>query len=271
MILQETLSLIKNKYPILFQSAIIEKVTFGLHFTAVKLSTGFCGMAKTETQSYFNKTYNRKKDFSSFSAGKIIGQYVSDLFSCQTNSVLIDVLKLAVLNALSAEIMQKGDYKIIEDKDPIELIELKDTDSICIVGAFQSYISKISKCSSKLFVVELDENALDEEQKKYFVPAHQSKLAFSQSDIIIITGSTLVNNTLDELLKNISHDKQLIVVGPTGSIIPDIFFKHHVNIIGAIKIIDDEKMFHIIEEGGAGYHLFQYSCAKKICLLNAKN
>ena len=77
----------------------------------------------------------------------------------------------------------------------------------------------------------------------------------------------MVNNTLDDILKIIPPKKKVIVVGPTASLIPDILFQHHINIIGSTRITDADKVFHTISEGGAGYHLFQNG-AQKICLLN---
>jgi len=267
MIIQETYELLRSKYNYLFQSTTIEKVVISIPNTMVKLSSGYCGIAKTEIHSFDCSYYNHKKYFGDFSPGKISGQKILDLFNYPENSEILSVVKLAVLNAVSAEIIEKSDYTIIEDKDPIDLIDLSGEKNICIVGAFQSYINKISNTSNKLFVLELNENAFSEEQKKYYVPAERASEIFAVSDIVIITGSTLANNTIDNLLKNIPSLSQTIVVGPTSSIIPDILFKYNVNIIGSTKIMDSEKAFAIISEAGAGFHLFKY-CAKKICLIN---
>ncbi|NTW33889.1 MAG: DUF4213 domain-containing protein, partial [Bacteroidetes bacterium] len=48
MIIQETYDLLKLKYGDSFKSTSIEKVVVGILYTAVKLSTGYCGIAKTE-------------------------------------------------------------------------------------------------------------------------------------------------------------------------------------------------------------------------------
>jgi len=87
------------------------------------------------------------------------------------------------------------------------------------------------------------------------------------SEIIIITGMTLVNNTIDNLLSFVPRDSTVVVTGPSGSIIPDILFKYNVKIIGATRITNPALLFEIAGEWGAGYHLFRY-CAEKICVLN---
>jgi len=268
MIINETYDLLRSKYGDLFTDTTIENVVVGIFHTAVKLSSGYCGVASTDIgNSGCSNCY--KKDFGEFSPGNISGKKILDLFNFSNESRILDIIKLTVLNAVSAEIIDKSNYHIIEDKDPIDLIDLNSNKTICLVGAFQSYIKKISATSNKLLVLELNENAFSEEQKKYYVPENKANSAFSQSDIVVITGATLANNTLDNLLSLIPPKVQIIVVGPTSSMIPDVLFNHNVSIIGSTKIIDSERMFKVIAEGGAGYHLFHY-CAKKICLLNDK-
>jgi uncharacterized protein len=269
MIIKETYDFLKSENAELFSKTTIEKLVIGIYFTAVKLSSGFSGIAKTEIDRHCCNSYKHKRDFEEFSPGKISGQKILDLFELSEKSQVLDNVRLAVLNAISSEIISHSGYKVIEDKDPIELIDLNQKKTICIVGAFQSYINKIAETQNKLMVLELNENAFDEGQKKFYVPAEKYAEAFSKSDIIMITGATLANNTLDTLLTSIPDHAQTILVGPSSSLIPDILFKHNVNIIGSTKILDAEKMFTLISEGGTGYHLFKY-CAKKICIVNER-
>jgi len=267
MIFNETYNYIRSAHAELFHNTTIEKVVIGIHFTAVQLSGGLVGIAKTEVDSNCCNSSKSKRNFGAFSPGKIQGQKILDLFELEGKSDILDNVRLAVLNAVSSEIISHAKYNVIEDKDPIDLVDLNQEKTICIVGAFQSYMNKIAATKNKLFVLELNENAFNEDQKQFYVPAEQYEKTFAKSDIIIITGATLANNTLDKLLECIPEHAQTILVGPSSSIVPDILFKHNVNIIGSTKILDTEKMFTIISEGGTGYHLFN-SCAKKICLVN---
>ena len=106
-----------------------------------------------------------------------------------------------------------------------------------------------------------------EEYRHYYVPAEHSEQALAHSDSVIITGASLANNTLDKMLGVISEKTQVIVVGPTSSLLPDVLFNHGVDIIGATRITDADKMLELVAEGAAGFHLFQ-SCAAKICIVN---
>lgn len=267
MILEETYRLLQTKYIEYVEDITIDTVQIGLFLTAVKLSNGYCGVASSDVDTSINCCFKRKRDFGDFTPGNINGQKVLDLFNRSECSKILDSVKLAVLNAVSSEIISKSNYKVVEDKDPFDLLDLSGQKIITIVGAFQSYIRKLSETAHKLYVLELNEDAFSEEQKKYYVPAEDASKVLPLSDIIIITGVTLLNNTLDDLLLHIPENRQVIVVGPTAGLIPDALFKHNITIIGSTKITNPDRMFTIVSEGGAGFHLFQY-CAKKVCLLN---
>jgi uncharacterized protein (DUF4213/DUF364 family) len=118
-----------------------------------------------------------------------------------------------------------------------------------------------------LFVLELNRNAMTEESMKYYVPAEDYGKVIPESDVVIITGLTLVNNTIDGLLSVIRPETRVIVTGPSSSIIPDILFENNVSIIGATKIEKPDLLFRIVSEFGTGYHLFRY-CARKTCIVN---
>ncbi len=265
MIIEETYSLLKSKYWSKFEKLIISDVRIGFYLTAVRLSDGSIGTSATITDS-LPFCAKSKRDFGDFTPLRIKGQKVLDVLETVKESGVILSLKSSVLNAISSDIISKGNYKIIENCDPIQLLELNSQKIITIVGAFQSYIGKISGTNSKLHVLELNENALLPENKKYFASYSEYKKILPGSDIIIITGQTLVNRTIDDLLSVISDGTQVIVTGPSGNILPDILFKNKVSIIGALRITKPEILFDIVSEGGTGFHLFKY-CAQKICIL----
>jgi uncharacterized protein (DUF4213/DUF364 family) len=265
MIIEQTYSLLKNIYGNKLEDLIISDVRIGLYLTAVRLSDNSIGTSATLTDDHpFCAKSNR--DFGDFTPLKIGGQKVLNILETSKESSLISSLKTAVLNAISSNIISSGKYKVIENCDPIQLLDLDSRKTITVIGAFQSYIRKIAGTKNKLFVLELSENALTPDQKKFFIPANEYKAILPVSDIVIITGQTLVNRTIDDLLSAICDNTQVIVTGPSSSILPDILFKNKVSIIGAIRITEPELLFNIVSQGGTGFHLFEY-CARKICIL----
>lgn len=265
-IIKQTYGLLKEYYAERWDSLVVEQVQIGTFLTAVKLSNGHCGIATTDIEILSN-CYCHKRDYGIFSAGNIKGHRIVDILQHNEKPEIFSSLKLAVLNAISAEKITSGNYKIIESTDPFDLLDLSQPKTISIIGAFQSYIKKLAGTKHKLHVIELHEQALLEDQKQFFIPAEKTEKTLLTSDIIIITGMTLVNKTLDNILSFIPDNRQVIVVGPSGGLIPDILFKNKVKIIGSMLITDAAKMFDIVAEAGSAYHLYK-SCAKKICIIN---
>jgi len=265
MIIEQTYNLLKSRYRNKFETLSISDVRIGIYLTAVRLSDGSTGASATLTD---DKPFcaKIKRDFGDFTPLKIRGQSVMALLESRKESNTILSLKMAVLNAISSEYILSGNYKIIADKDPFELLDINSRKTITVVGAFHSYIRKISETSNKLFVLEMNEHALPQEYKQFFVPASDFKKILPVSDVVIITGQTLVNRTIDELLETITAGTQVIVTGPSSGILPDILFANKVTIIGAVKITNPDILFEIVSEGGTGFHLFEY-CAQKICIL----
>lgn len=266
MILDETYNLLKTKYTNKINSLEISDVRIGVFLTAVLLSDGSCGAASTSIDAQ-SHCYKKDRDFGDFSPAKIKGKKVIDLFEKNSSIKIINTLKVAVLNAISSKIISDQNYKILYDTDPIDLLDLTPLKTITIVGAFQSYIKKIAATKNKLYVLELDENALNHDQKHFYIPAYEYPKILPVSDIVIITGLTLVNNTLDNLLACTSPQTQVVLTGPSSSLIPDILFRENVKIIGSTKITDPGLLFTVVSEAGTGFHLFKY-CAEKFCIVN---
>jgi uncharacterized protein (DUF4213/DUF364 family) len=267
MIIDETFKVIQARYGRRLNVITIEKLVAGIYLTAVKLSSGYSGLASNDLNTLDCCSHNRDRGFGNFTPGNFKGLKVIDLLNLDEKSGFIKTLKLAALNALSAELLTDLKYRIIENLDPIDLIDLTEKKQICVVGAFLSYIKKIAESDSILKIIELNENAIPDEYRRYFVPSEFAEDAVTHSDVVIITGSSLSNHTLDSLLGIIPAKVQVLVVGPTSSLLPDVLFAHGVDITGATRITDNDKMLELVGEGASGFHLFK-SCASKICIVN---
>lgn len=265
MILEKTIDLIKTRYSDKLKNLTVTDVILGVYMTVIRLSDRSCGVASTDIESH-PPCCKQDRDFGDFTPTKIIGQNVIDLLESEKPLKVLDTLKVSALNAISQQIISESGHRILQDTDPIDLVDLNSQKTITLVGGFHSYIQKIAETDNKLYVLELDENALRDDQKKFFVPAVKFAEVLPKSDTIIITGLTLVNNTIDGLIDSIVPGSQVIVAGPSSSLLPDVLFENKVNIIGATWITDPDLAFKVAGQAGSGYHLFRY-CARKICIL----
>lgn len=266
MIPEKALALLRSMHPDLIGKLYLEDAVIGLNLSAVLLSDGSAGVASTFMPDRKEESRG-ERDLGEFSPGMIRGFPLSRLFEEEASSVLVPTLRIAALNALSTTIVDQGGYKIIQDVDPMDLIALNEKMTVTLVGAFSNYIRRVLDAGCRLQVLELKEEALDPDHRRYYLAAQQYAEAFSTSDVIIITGLTLVNNTLDSLLQALPAGRQAVIVGPSGNMLPDVLFAQGISIIGGTRITDTAKLFELAGQGASGYHLFRY-CARKICIIN---
>ncbi len=265
MIIENTIELMQRRHGPMLLTTRIEHVVVGVHFTGIKLSNGRGGMARTESMAGPNRTSDHQRDFGKFSPGHLAGHSVMDFLEEAKDSAHFIPIRLAALNAVSAGIIDESHYQVTEDMDPIDLLDFSNHPSVCLVGAFETYLRRIAPLAREFNVLELDPDAMPAEYRSYYRPPTEAHRVLPGAQIVIITGSTLSNNTLSELLSQVPPRARTVLVGPTSSLIPDVFFEHGIDIVGAIRILDADRMLTIIAEGGSGYHLFK-SCARKICL-----
>lgn len=269
MIIPETVEILKNRYAGRLEGLAVEKVSVGLFYSGVKLSNGDAGVSYTpaadiqETIVCCPKMAAKKQAEKPFK-----GMPVLELLEMEENSLLTRTVKVAALNALSRESVSNGAYNLVMDRDVLELMPMADAKRVCMVGAFVPFLKKLKEMRKvDLSVVEFRKNALREDEQKYYVSPENSAQAMNAADILIITGSSIANGSIDGLLDYVRPQTVSAVVGPTSSFIPDALFKRNIRMVSGVVVTDSDKALDIISEGGGAYHLFQ-SAVSKVTMLN---
>ncbi len=266
MILEQVTAFLREKDERSWDDIRLEEVRMGPFLTAVSLSDGTAGLASNVSDKP-GHCRKHQRNWGPFSPLQIRGRSIAELFHTPHSCGATAVLKMAVINALSTPWFSKAHCRLLEDTDPIELPGLLDEKKrVVMVGAFHSYIRKITQDGRhSLRVLELHEHALAQGHEKLFASPSMAAELIPPADVVIITGMSLVNNTLDSLLDMIHSEQTVILVGPSAGVVPQFMFDRHVDWIGTVRITDADRLLQLVGEGGSGYHLFHY-CAKKICV-----
>lgn len=266
MILEEVTAFLRERDERSWESIRLENVRMGPFLTAVSLSDGSAGLASNVNEKP-GHCHKRQRNWGPFSPLQIKGRSIAELFRTPIACGATAALKMAVINALSAPWFTETHCRVLADTDPIELPGLLDgKKQVVMVGAFHSYIRKITQDGRhSLRVLELHEPALAHGDEVLFAAPNMAAELIPAADVVIITGMSLVNNTLDSLLDMIHGEQTVILVGPTAGVVPQFMFDRQVDWIGTVQITDPDRLLQLVGEGGSGYHLFQY-CAKKICV-----
>ncbi len=142
-------------------------------------------------------------------------------------------LGLAAINAISRCIYKKVDFSPQDATDSMGILDIANTDHVGMVGYFPSLVRRLKSNGIKLTVIE-KKPQFQKQRENFVVTADPEKLEGCNK--VIITASTLLNNSIDEVLDYSSRAEKKVVIGPTAGFFPDPLFSRGVSAIGGSEI-----------------------------------
>lgn len=270
-ILRETAEEVKRILGDSLQEITVTRVVIGLFFIGVKLSNGAGGMCYTPVKMIPEAVCCPSSAQAMPQSGKLRGQKaLSMLEDLASPRPLKKAIAIAVLNALSETcrpLHPDDSYQYLLAADPVDFLYLPPDSYTVVVGALVPYFKLLKKNKNAFGILELDIRTLKEDELPYYIEPEKADEAVAQADILIITGTTLLNDTLEGLLAKRKKGAKAIVVGPTVSMLPNAFFKRGVAGLGGVTVTKADGLLDIIEEAGSGYH-FYGKYAEKSAILN---
>ena len=253
MILEKTVSVIKQIYKIhRIIPPKITKVVVGLGYTCVEVSAyayePFLGLAST-LPSVISKTNCSKINF----AGELTNYSVSEILSWSYEAPsLKKIIGIAALNGVSQHVLKIiNPYQKIES-NLIDFFKINEKTTITFIGFIKPLIKEFSKISKLITIIE-DSILISPEFKSFKFRHDINQIEDDEffTDVLFCTGTTLINNTLEPILKKFKRKAQnIILIGPTASMIPDILFDYGVDIVSGMEIFDSNATIKVVQEGG---------------------
>ncbi len=265
-ILNRTIQIVRGSLGIVLDDITVERVAIGLFFTGVKLSTGHAGACATPVKEIPDAVCCPNSVAAMPFAGKLRGRRAVDLLDEATERVGIRrTLGIATLNALS-QLANEGrkaeGFEVVTGLDAFEAAEVKADETVAVVGAFVPFLKALRAMGARHWVLEKDPSVLKPHEMPYYREAKEAPEIVPEADVLIITGTTLANDTLGDLIGFAKPSARIVVVGPTVTMIPDAFFERGCHIVGGIEVTDPDAFLDILAEGGSGYHFFGKSATK---------
>lgn len=229
-----------------------EDVRIGLAYTGVLISGNYGGVACTPLYEFsgcpalgFTETIKGK------TADKMIELALSE-------NPLEAAVGIATVNALSQMLRElEPENFTVSNVDVLDLI--KPGDRVAMVGYFGPLVPKILKITEKLTVLEKREIESPETRT---LPSEKAREVLPQSDVIIISASTLANRTFDELLSLRGTAREVILLGPSAPLYPTPFFERGITALMGTRILDPMTMLTLVSEAGGTKKLHQCCGAK---------
>lgn len=274
-LLEETVDLVYERLGERIEGIVVERAVFGLFFSGVKISTGHGGLCFTPVkempEAVCCPSSARVMPFSGKLSNVSVKRYLDDIFS---DNVLRRTLGIATLNALSNYIWEleedgeiesgEHDYKPVMPVDAFDEIDVGKYDKTVVVGALIPMLKKLIANNCDFTILEQDPRTLKEREMKFYAPAEDAPKHVPDADLLVITGVTVLNGTLSGLLELARDDAEILVTGPTASMLPDVFFEKGVTMTGGIVVTDADELLDVISEAGSGYHFFGKSAERAV-------
>lgn len=260
-ILEESIGYLEEKLGDSLEEIKVERIVFGLFFTGVKLSNGQGGVSYTPLKSLSGAVCCPSSAAAMPSSGQMEGKSVSYFLDDINNlSPLKKTLAIAVINALANTCWKQGltdaSYRLERDMDPIDKVEIGADSYSVVVGALVPYIKQLINNDREFSILELDPSVLKSHELEYYLPPKEADKVLPKADYVIITGTTLINDTLEELLELVRPETEVIVVGPTVGMLAKPFLKRQVSYLGGVEVTDSDRLLDILGQAGSGYHFF---------------
>ncbi|MBO4676856.1 MAG: DUF364 domain-containing protein [Oscillospiraceae bacterium] len=267
-ILRETVGRIMDAFGSDLERITIERAVFGLFFSGVKLSTGHGGVCYTPVkempEAVCCPSSARAMPLSGRLKGRTAAEYLEYIFD---RNILKRTLGIAALNALSTlywQLKPPADYTIQYGYNAFDDVDPRRYDYSVVVGALVPMLKKLIAADADFTVMEMDRRTLKGKELDHYLPPSEADKCVPKADLMVITGVTVLNDTLPGLLELRKPGAEILVTGPTVSMLPDAFFKRGVTSLGGIVVTKADELLDLLCEGGSGYHFFGKSAEQTV-------
>ena len=267
-ILGDTITMIDAIFGSELDEITIERAVVGLFFTGVKLSNGTAGTSATPIKSIPEAVCCPSSATAMPFPGKLRGRRAVDLaHEALSGHGIRRAVGIATVNALADCCWQRRPHPDIElhhGVDAFDATDIRHGDKVVVVGAFVPFLKELKRRGQAFLVLEQDSATLKADELPFFRPAEQAAEILPDADVVLITGSTLVNNTLEDLLALARPDARVTIVGPTVGMLPDAFLARGADVLGCVRITEPDAFLDLLAEGGSGYHFFGRTAQKLV-------
>ncbi len=194
--------------------------------------TKYCGLASTPSELLHCHEKSHVKE-----AGDLNQRPAKELASLALSPSPFEVaIGMATINSL-IDIDTKW-YREINAREI--LIEQGKNKNVALIGHFP-FVPLLRNAANNLWVIEMNpqEGDLVESEAKNFLP---------QADVIGITGSAFINDTIDELL-NLCNPKSFILILGGSTPLSPILFDYGIDAISGTIVTNPETVLQYVSQG----------------------
>jgi uncharacterized protein len=233
----------------------VERAVIGLFFTGVKLTSGHAGACATPIKTIPEAVCCPSSAMAMPFPGKMRGKPARDAMNeAFSDHGIRRGVGIATVNALADlcwERRPNPQVELLRGLDAFDANGFRPNDRTVVVGAFVPFLKELKRRGQPFLVLEKDPDTLKASEMPFYRPAEMAREVVPQADVLLMTGTTLLNDTLEDLLSWARPEARVTVVGPT-----DAFLARGADYLGGVKIAQPDEFLDLLAEGGSGYHFF---------------
>ncbi len=214
----------------LARGKVLQRICIGLGYTAVELSEGLCGLAFTWFEPGCCELLPRETSFWDRPADLVLKGLLSP-------HPLERTVALAVLNALGGSRPQP-----FLSGDLLESLNLDREDQVAMIGYFEPLVRKLSGKVKTLWIFEREERVpgfYSESDLPRYLP---------EANLVLISATTLLNQTLEDLLSLIKKAREVVLLGPSTPLFPEAFRFTPITLLSGIRVRSPEFVFRQVAQ-----------------------
>jgi len=272
-ILQETLEVIAETLGAERDRITVERAVVGVFFTGVKLDNGITGACATPIETVRDTFCCASPVAGGRSPGRMRG---CPAFALAREALGPDGLGrglgIAALNALADTCWRRRPHPEAELRvgvDAFDATEIRPADSVVVVGAFVPFLRALKQRRQPFIVLEQNPASLKPDEMPFYRPSEEARTVIPEADVVLITGSTLVNDTLRDLLALAKPSARVTLVGPTVGLLPDALMCRGAQVLGSVRISEPDAFLDVLAEGGGAPDFLGHSAQKVVLVRRA--
>jgi len=204
------------------------------HFMAIVLEGGATGI------SYMLLPDQKMEAYNALQPRDVIGKDPQEFaLGFGSDDPMKQMMSMAAINAICQYVMKETDFPFDHVTDSLGLLSVARGDRIGMVGLFFGLTDTIKNTGAELIIIEKKETLI---QKFRDLPITLDVTKLADCNKILCTSTTVLNNSLDEILAHCSPDAFVSVVGPTAGYFPDPLFACGVDVVGG-RIVENSEEF----------------------------
>ncbi len=270
-ILAEAAEVVREQLGSELERLTLERLVVGVFFTGVKLSSGRAGICYTPVKDIPQAVCCPSSAGRVLDPRRLAGLPVVRLLDeLETPEPLKAAAALATLNALQDHLLEHEppDYILVEGRDALELVRIPRQAEVVVVGALVPALRMLKKRGGPWWVVEQDARTLKGDELEHYLPFSQSGEVLARAQVVIVTGVTLLNQTLEPILQAARPGAEIAVMGPSASLPPQPLFRRGVNLVGGVRVHRPDELLDCLAAAGSGYHFFE-GMARRMVMLSS--